>query len=97
MLSRQEIDHVARLARLNLTEEERAVYTNQLNEILGYVDKLKELDVTGVEPTAHAVPLQNILRPDESRPSFDREDMLANAPERREGYVKVPKILEGQV
>lgn len=95
MLSRQEIDHVARLARLNLTEEERAVFTGQLNEILGYVDKLKELDVTGIEPTAHVVPLRNVLRPDGNRPSFDREEMLANAPERFEGYFKVPKILEG--
>lgn len=95
MLTREEMDHVARLARLNLTEAERVTFTEQLNEILGYVDKLKELDVTGVEPTAHAVPLQNVFRPDTSRPSFDREEMLANAPDRTEGFFKVPKILEG--
>ena len=95
MLSGEEVDRVARLARLFLSEEERATYTGQLNEILGYVEKLKELDVTGIEPTAHVVPLQNVLRADKSRPSFDREDMLANAPERVGGFFKVPKIMEG--
>lgn len=95
MLSRQEVDHVARLGRLNLTDEERATFTGQLNEILGYVEKLKELDVAEVEPTAHVVPLQNVLRPDLSRPSFGREEMLANAPDRVEGFFKVPRILEG--
>ena len=95
MLSREEVDHVARLARLTLSDEERAVFTGQLNEILRYVAKLKELDVTGVEPTAHIVPLQNVVRPDEGRPSFDRDEMMANAPDRVEGFFKVPKILEG--
>lgn len=95
MLSREEVDHVARLARLNLSDEERAVFTGQLNEILSYVAKLEELDVTGVEPTAHAVPLQNVVRPDVCRASFDRDEMMANAPDRVEGFFKVPKILEG--
>ena len=95
MLSREEVDHVARLARLNLTEEERIRFTAQLNEILHYVEKLEELDVTGVEPTAHAVPHYNVLRPDISRASFSHEDMLANAPDRVEGFFRVPKILEG--
>ena len=95
MLSREEVDHVARLARLNLSDEERAVFTGQLNEILGYVAKLEELDVTGVEPTAHAVPLRNVVRPDVCRASFDRDEMMANAPDRVEGFFKVPKILEG--
>ena len=95
MLTREEVDHVARLGRLNLCDEERAVFTGQINEILGYIEKLKELDVAGIEPTAHAVPLQNVIRPDVSRPSFDREAMLANAPERVEGFFKVPKIIEG--
>ncbi len=95
MLSREEVDHVARLARLRLTDEERARFTTQLNEILRYVEKLKELDVTGVEPTAHVVPLQNVARPDASRPSWGRDEMLANAPDRVEGYFRVPKIMEG--
>lgn len=95
MLSREEIDHLARLARLSLNDEERAVYTGQINEILGYVEKLKELEVAGVDPTAYVVPLQNVTREDRSRPSYDREEMLANAPERVDGYFKVPKILEG--
>ena len=94
MLSREEVEHVARLARLVLTDDERTRYTGQLNEILAYVEKLKELDVDGVVPMAHAIPLENVFRPDRVRPSFDREDMLANAPERSEGFFKVPRILE---
>ena len=94
MLSREEVEHVARLARLVLTDDERTRYTGQLNEILAYVEKLKELDVDGVVPTAHAIPLENVFRPDQVHPSFEREDMLANAPERSEGFFKVPRILE---
>ena len=94
MLSREEVEHVARLARLVLTDDERTRYTGQLNEILAYVEKLKELDVDGVVPTAHAIPLENVFRPDRVHPSFEREDMLANAPERSEGFFKVPRILE---
>jgi aspartyl-tRNA(Asn)/glutamyl-tRNA(Gln) amidotransferase subunit C len=95
MFARQEVDRVARLARLALTDEERERYTAQLNEILGYVEKLKELDVEGVEPTAHVVPLCNVTRPDRSRPSYGRDEMLANAPKRVDGFFKVPKMLEG--
>ncbi|MGE5530406.1 MAG: Asp-tRNA(Asn)/Glu-tRNA(Gln) amidotransferase subunit GatC [Patescibacteria group bacterium] len=94
MLSRAEVDHVARLARLSLSEAEREMFTSQLNQILAYVAKLRELDVAGVEPTAFAVPLENVFRPDDVRPSYGRDEMLANAPERAGDYFKVPRILE---
>lgn len=93
-LTMNEVEHVARLARLELSTEEKERFTHQLNDILQYVEKLKELDTEGVEPTAHAIPLQNVLRGDAVRPSLDREDVLANAPDREEAFFKVPKIIE---
>ncbi len=94
MLAEDEADRVARLCRLRLSADERRRFTAQLNEILGYVEKLKELDVSGIEPTLHVVPLQNVFRPDETRPSFDRGEIMANAPDPRDGFFRVPKILE---
>lgn len=93
-LTINEVEHVARLARLELSAEEKERFTHQLNDILQYVEKLKELDTDGVEPTAHVIPLQNVLREDAVRPSLDREDVLANAPDREEAFFKVPKIIE---
>ena len=95
MFSREEADRVARLCRLRLSEAEREEFAAQIDAILGFVEKLKELDVSGVEPTCHPVPLQNVMRPDEAGPSYCREEMLANAPDRLGDYFRVPKILEG--
>jgi aspartyl-tRNA(Asn)/glutamyl-tRNA(Gln) amidotransferase subunit C len=93
-LSKAEVEHVARLARLGLTETEKEEFTWQLNEILTFVEKLNELDTTGIEPTAHAIPIHNVFRPDEGKPSLDPEQALANAPDRIDGFFKVPKLLE---
>jgi aspartyl-tRNA(Asn)/glutamyl-tRNA(Gln) amidotransferase subunit C len=90
----KDVEHVARLARLHLSEEERARMRAQLGAILRYVDQLKELPVEGVEPTAHAVPLVNVMREDEVQPSFDREAMMANAPDRVGEFFRVPRIIE---
>jgi aspartyl-tRNA(Asn)/glutamyl-tRNA(Gln) amidotransferase subunit C len=93
-LTKQEVEHIARLARLELSDAEKEEYTGQLNEILRFVEKLNQLDTTGIEPTAHAIRIQNVFRKDEITPSMDPESALANAPDRIDNYFKVPKILE---
>jgi aspartyl-tRNA(Asn)/glutamyl-tRNA(Gln) amidotransferase subunit C len=88
------VKYVAHLARLTLTPEEEQKIGAQLANVLGYVEKLKEVDVTGVEPTAHPFPLVNVTRPDEVRPSMNQEDALRNAPAQANGLFIVPKIVE---
>ena len=89
-----DIKYVAHLARLALTPEGEAKIGAQLGSILGYIEKLKEVDVTGVEPTAHAFPLVNVTRPDEVQPSLTNEEALRNAPAKANGLFMVPKIVE---
>ena len=89
-----DVKYVANLARISLSPEEEEKLGTQLNGILGYIEKLKELDVTNVEPTAHAVPLINVFRADEVRPSISNEDALRNAPAKANGLFVVPKIVE---
>ena len=89
-----DIRHVAHLARLELSEAEKTRIAAQLKDVLGYVAKLNELDVSNVEPTAHATPLSNVWRKDEVRPSIDRERILKNAPEHTRDLFIVPKIVE---
>ena len=94
MISREEVQHVARLARLHLTDEEAERMREQLDAILAYIDKLRELDVEGVEPTAHAVPLVNVMRDDVLVPCLPQEQALANAPDRAGELFRVPRIIE---
>ena len=89
-----DIHYVANLARIALSPEQEARLAAQLEDILGYVKKLEELDVTGVEPMAHAVPLANVLRTDEVQPSIPQEAALVNAPKQANGLFVVPKIVE---
>ena len=89
-----EVEHVARLARLQLGPDEKERMRRELDGILSYIDKLRALDTTGIEPTSHAVPLTNVMRDDAARPSLPREEMLANAPDRRGDFFRVPKIIE---
>ena len=89
-----DVRYVAHLARLELTPEEELKIGAQLGNVLGYIEKLKEVDVTGVEPTAHAFPLVNVVRSDEVRPSMDHDDALRNAPAQANGLLIVPKIVE---
>jgi aspartyl-tRNA(Asn)/glutamyl-tRNA(Gln) amidotransferase subunit C len=89
-----DVKYVAHLARLSLTPDEEQKISAQLGNILGYIEKLKEVDVTGVEPTAHAFPLVNVTRLDEVRPSISNEDALRNAPAKANGLFIVPKIVE---
>jgi aspartyl-tRNA(Asn)/glutamyl-tRNA(Gln) amidotransferase subunit C len=89
-----DVKYVAHLARLSLTPEEELKIGAQLGSVLGYIEKLNEVDVSGVEPTAHAFPLVNVSRPDEVRPSLTHEDALRNAPAQANGLFIVPKIIE---
>jgi aspartyl-tRNA(Asn)/glutamyl-tRNA(Gln) amidotransferase subunit C len=89
------VDHVVKLCRIHLADEERKKFTEQLNQILAYMDKLNELSTEDVEPTSHVVALENVLRKDESSPSLSSEKALANAPDRHGEYFKVPRIING--
>lgn len=89
-----DVKYVAHLARIALAPAEEEKLAAQLGNILGYIEKLKELDVNEVEPTAHAVPLINVFRPDEIRPSLSNEEALRNAPSKANGLFLVPKIVE---
>lgn len=93
MITRDTVRHVAKLARLELSEQEETQLTEQLGAILGYVEQLSEVDTAGVEPTAHALPLVNVLRPDEPRPSLSQAEVLQNAPASEQGMFRVPRIL----
>jgi aspartyl-tRNA(Asn)/glutamyl-tRNA(Gln) amidotransferase subunit C len=93
-ITREEVEHVARLARLDLSCEEKDLFTGQMDAILAYVEKLNELDTSGVIPTAHAVPMENAFRDDDERPSIGADNALANAPEWAEGFYRVPKVIE---
>ncbi|HEX3989048.1 MAG TPA: Asp-tRNA(Asn)/Glu-tRNA(Gln) amidotransferase subunit GatC [Verrucomicrobiae bacterium] len=89
-----DVKYVAHLARIALTPEEEEKFGAQLAGILGYIDKLNQLDVAGIEPTAHAVPMVNVFRPDEIRPSLTNEEALRNAPAKANGLFMTPKIVE---
>ena len=89
-----DVKYVAHLARIGLTPDEEVKMSAHLAGILGYIEKLKELDVAGVEPTAHAVPMVNVLRPDVVRPSLTHEAAMSNAPAQANGLFLVPKIVE---
>ena len=93
-LTVDEVRHVARLARLALSPEEEALFTDQLGRVLDYVARLETLDVTGVEPMAHPVPAAQPERPDEARPGLTREEALAGAPQPVAGGFAVPRIIE---
>jgi aspartyl-tRNA(Asn)/glutamyl-tRNA(Gln) amidotransferase subunit C len=92
-LSREDVAKIALLGRLSLTAEELDRLTSQLGAIVGYIEQLSELDVTGVEPMAHAVPASDVFRPDELRPSLSRKAMLANAPHADGEFYLVPAVL----
>ncbi len=94
MITREDVEHVAELARLDLSAGEKETFIAQLNDILTYVNKLNELDTAGVEPTSHVIPMSNVFREDEVRPSYDRALVLQNAPDESHFFFKVPRIIE---
>jgi aspartyl-tRNA(Asn)/glutamyl-tRNA(Gln) amidotransferase subunit C len=93
-ISLEDVDHVARLARLELSAADKERMRSELDGILSYIDKLRALDTRDVEPTSHAVPVTNVMRDDVERPSLAQEDMLANAPDRHRDMFRVPRIIE---
>jgi aspartyl-tRNA(Asn)/glutamyl-tRNA(Gln) amidotransferase subunit C len=93
-ISMKDVEHVARLSRLALTGTEKERMQRELDGILSYIDKLRALDTEGVPPTSHAVPMTNVMRDDEPRPSLPRDEMLANAPDRSGELFRVPRIIE---
>ena len=93
-LSSKEVEYVARLARLEITDRETEKVTAQLNDILGYIDKLNELDTTGVAPMSHAIAVTNSFREDKVVDSIGTEKALANAPDGRGEFFRVPKVID---
>ncbi len=95
LIDKKTIDHVALLARLELSDEERELFTTQIEDILKYIEKLKELDTSQVEPMAYAATTtKNVLREDVPRPSIALEDAMKNAPSRAKDFFKVPKVID---
>lgn len=92
-ITRDEVAHVARLARLALTDDELDLFTGQLAGILAHAEDVEALDVSDVEPTFHPYPLRNVSRPDERRPTLDRAEVLAQAPDSHDRRFRVPPIL----
>ena len=93
-ITKEEVEHVALLARLKFSESEQERFTTQLNSILEYMEKLEELDTAHVEPTFHAVAQTNVFRQDMVKPSIPRDLSLSNAPDGDRGFFRVPKIIE---
>ena len=94
MITRRDVEHVAELARLELSAAEKEQFIAQLNSILTYIEKLNELNTTDVEPTSHVIPVSNVFRDDQVRPSLERDLALQNAPQESHFFFKVPRIIE---
>jgi aspartyl-tRNA(Asn)/glutamyl-tRNA(Gln) amidotransferase subunit C len=94
VIDRKDVEHVARLARLALSDAELEKMREQLNGILAYIEKLNALDTRDVEPTSHAVPMVNVMRDDAPGPCLPRDEALANAPDRAGEFFRVPRIIE---
>lgn len=93
-INQHEIEHVAKLARLTLRDNEKQLFTGQMEAILAYVETLNELNTDGISPTSHAVPMENAFRPDCVTPSIGHGRALANAPDKNETYFRVPPVIE---
>ncbi len=93
-ITRKDVEHVANLARLELTESEKEQFERQLSAILKYAEKLNELNTTDVPPTSHAMPLSNVMREDKARTSLPRNKVFQNAPEEEDDQFKVPAVIE---
>ncbi len=93
-ISNKDVEHVAKLARLDLTDEEKQLFTDQLNAILKYAEQLNKLDTEGVAPTTHVLPIFNVMRADEPHQSLPISKVMLNAPEEEDGHFKVPAVIE---
>lgn len=95
-LSLAQVEHVARLAQLTLSDQEKELFREQLSSILEYAQRLQQLDTSAIPPTATVLPLENVMRDDQARPSLPLADVLANAPDTEDGHFRVPVVLEGE-
>lgn len=91
---KMDVEHIAHLARLRLTEEEKEKFGSQLSSILTYVEKLNEIETSGIEPTSHVLAIGNVMREDALQPSLPAEDALINAPDQTDFFYRVPRIIE---
>ena len=94
MITRKDVEHVAKLSQIKFEEKELEKFTKQLEDIVGFIDKLSELNTEGIEPTSSVIPMVNVTREDSIRPSFIQEKALSNAPDKEIGHYKIPKIME---
>lgn len=92
MITIQDVEHVAKLARLDLTEEEKVKFSKQLGDVLKYVEQMNEVDTSNVEPLSHVVDFNNVMREDEIHYDCSKEELMMNSPEEENGFFKVPKI-----
>ena len=92
-ISKKDVKYVAKLSRLKLSETEKKAHAEQLNKILGYMDKLNQLDTTHIKPTSHAVEMQNVFREDIATPSIPVDNALQNAPDKKDNFFRVPKVI----
>jgi aspartyl-tRNA(Asn)/glutamyl-tRNA(Gln) amidotransferase subunit C len=95
-LSLAQVEHVARLAQLTLSDQEKELFREQLSSILEYAQRLQQVDTSAIPPTATVLPLENVMRDDQVRPSLPLASVLANAPDTKDGYFRVPVVLEGE-
>ena len=93
-ITKEQVEHVAHLARLNLTEAETLEMTRDMEAIINFADQINALEITDAAPTAHIIPINNVFRSDEMKPSMDRDKLLGNAPNQQDGCFSVPKIVE---
>lgn len=93
-ITKEQVEHVANLARLNLTEEEKEQMTTDMEAIIEFANRINEIDIDNIDPTAHIVPVNNVFREDEVNPSFSRDELLSNAPNKENGCFSVPRIVE---
>lgn len=94
MITKEQVQHVAKLARLELSPEEVNIYTEQISKILDYIDQLNEVNTDGIEPMTQPIPTVNVMREDIVKKVFDRNELLKNAPQEEQGFFRVPKIGE---
>ena len=92
MITVKDVEHVAKLARLELSEAEKETFTKQLDSILNYVEQMNEVDTTGIEPMSHVIPVTNVMREDEVVYTNTKQELMKNAPEEEDGFFRVPKI-----
>ena len=92
MITIKDVEHVAKLARLELTEDEKELYTKQLGDVLKYVDQMNEVDTSNIKPMTQVIDFYNVMREDKVVQEISKEDLMANAPDEENGFFKVPKI-----